>query len=77
MKDAGLAFAKIEHRWERRTNYALLLGILIVGFMYYYKMKYLPEVALFFLVLSGFFHLIARVGHSGEQYFFKKRRPWR
>jgi len=82
----GLKFAMVEHRWERRTNYVLLIGIAVVLYMFYFNMKYIPyvpfsisaiEVALGFLILAGFVHLIARLGHKGEQFAFKSQRPWR
>jgi hypothetical protein len=78
----GFKFARFEHIWERRTNYALLSGITLVSAMYYINLKmmslpYMVETALFFLGLSCFCHLLARIGHLGEQKLLKKFRPWR
>lgn len=81
----GLKFAMVEHRWERRTNYVLLIGITVGLGLYYYDLKYVffdfpinsSTSSLFFLCLAGFVHLIARLGHSGEQIAFKSQRPWR
>jgi hypothetical protein len=83
----GLKFAGIEHRWERRTNYMLLIGILITGLFYYFHWVFsIPyydfsvstaEIGLFFLIVIGIFHLFARLSHGGEQLLLKNSRPWR
>jgi hypothetical protein len=77
----GLKFASAEHRWERRTNYVIVAGIIVTGLAYYYNFEYLSlsasELGLFFLVLIGLVHLIARLSHKGEQFFLKSSRPWK
>jgi hypothetical protein len=83
----GLKFAGFEHRWEKKTNIAIILGIIVSCLFYYFKWSFMipfigfnvtaVEVALFFLVLIGFCHLIARMGHEGEQHFLKDSRIWR
>jgi len=85
---SGLAWGGREHRWERRTNYALLIGIIITGLFYYYNwsftVPFLPlptlrtgEMGLLFLILAGICHLFARISHSGEQFNLKGSRSWR
>ena len=76
-----------EHRWEKKTNTAIIIGIVITIIFYYYKINFtIPfvdfyvsavEVGIFSLVVVGICHLIARLGHKGEQHFFKKNRSWR
>jgi len=81
----GFKFAMVEHRWERRTNYVLLIGIAVGLGLYYYDLNYVvfgfpinsSTCSLAFLCLAGFVHLIARLGHSGEQIAFKSQRSWR
>jgi len=85
---SGLSWGGREHRWERRTNYALLIGIIITGLFYYYRFSltipFVPlptlrtgEMGLFFLVIAGICHLFARISHSAEQSNMKDSRPWR
>jgi hypothetical protein len=81
----GWKFASVEHRWEKRTNYVIIMGIIITGVAYFYNLRYIiynytlsaAELGILFLLLTGFVHLIARLGHKGEQFFLKKYRPWR
>ena len=83
---SGLRWGGREHRWERRTNYALLIGIIVTGLFYYYHwsiaLPFLPrlsaaEFGLFFLVVAGMCHLFARLSHAGEQANMKRSRSWR
>lgn len=83
---SGLRWGGREHRWERRTNYALISGIIITGLFYYYHWTFpLPfiavittsEVGLSFLILAGICHLFARLSHGAEQILLKDSRPWR
>lgn len=82
---SGLRWGGREHRWERRTNYALLIGIIITGLFYYYHWSFtLPfivittsEIGLFFLIIAGIAHLFARLSHGAEQVLLKSSRPWR
>ena len=80
-----MKFAGIEHKWEKITNVFIVVGIIVTFFFYYYDIGFsffdvfvsTGEVGLFFLVLVGICHLIARLGHMGEQHYLKDNRPWR
>jgi len=81
----GLKLARVEHNWERKTNIAIVLGLSITCVFYYFRWKFIvfnigisaSEVGIFFLVIIGICHLIARLGHTGEQHFLKNTRRWK
>lgn len=73
---SGLGWGFIEHRWERRTNYAILGGLVITILSYYIQLDATEQIAIFFFVLIGLFHLIARVSHIVEKRKMKDVRPW-
>lgn len=84
MSRLGLKLAMYEHRWENYTNYAIITGILITGVAAYYRfgVEYndytvsSTEIGLVSLAIVGLCHLIARIGHKGEQILMRDSRPW-
>jgi len=73
---SGLGWGLIEHKWERRTNWAILGGIVFSIILYYIDFNATDQVAIFFLVLSGICHSVARISHSIEKRKMKDARPW-
>jgi len=69
----GFKWAKREHIWEKRTNGVIIVSIGI-SFSAYYFGIYPSKISLFFLLLIGFFHGIARFCHKMEQHYLKEMR---
>lgn len=72
----GLKWAGKEHRWEKRTNYAIIFALLVVCIVSYYDF-YPGEVSIVSIVFIGIVHGIARFCHRMEQHHLKGTRPWR
>ncbi len=83
----GLGWGGIEHRWERRTNHVLLIGLFILFLFciskYLYPIKTLPEIYSygnelgFILIFIAFaVHSVARTSHIIEKHKMKNNRPW-
>ncbi len=69
----GFRFAKREHIWEKRTNGVIIISISISCTAYYFDI-YPAEISIFFFLIIGFTHGIARFCHKMEQHYLKDMR---
>ena len=69
----GFKWAKREHVWEKRTNVAILIGIICIFSTYYFKI-YPAECGIFFIIIIGIIHGTARFCHKMEQHYLKDMR---
>jgi len=72
----GLKSAGKAQRWERRTNYAIVVA-LFVNCGTWYCDFYPGEASIVSIVFIGIVHGIARLCHRMEQHHLKGTRPWR